>query len=49
MTFTRVLVQLKRREKQCIGSKLYSTEKLNKKMVKKATKSDQQGIYSSKR
>jgi hypothetical protein len=39
MTFTRVFAQLMRREKQCMGFKLHSSEKLNK-IVKKATKSN---------
>jgi hypothetical protein len=38
---------LKRREKQCIGSKLYSIKTQCKK-VKKVTRSNQQGVYSSK-
>jgi hypothetical protein len=49
MTFTRVFAQLKRKEKQCIGSKLHSTGKTQCKRVKKVTKSNQQGVLFLKK
>jgi hypothetical protein len=38
-----------RKEKQCMDFEFYSTGKNSMKMVKKATRSNQQGVYSSKR
>ena len=39
--------RLKRREKQSIGFKLHSIKKIQRQMVKKATRSNQQGAYPS--
>jgi hypothetical protein len=49
MTFTRVCTQLMRKEKKCMDFKFHLTRKNLMKMVKDATRSSQQGVYSSKR
>jgi hypothetical protein len=38
-----------RRERQCMGFEFHSTRKNSMRMAKKATRSNQQGIYPSKR
>ena len=40
MTFTRVFIQLKRREKRCMGFEFHSTGKNSMRMAKKATRSN---------
>jgi hypothetical protein len=49
MTFTKIFTQLMRRKEQCIGFEFHSTGKNSMKIVKKAVRSNQQGVYSSKR